>query len=166
MTLHDFFTFLSEHPVYTISYMVFVPAMAGIIGILADDKANRSPWKEFYMILLYMICIPGIFAISLLVYSFLFEKQSIYNIDLITHVLPIVSMVATILLIRRSASLDDIPGFDKLTGLIMMISVALLLFWVLDKTRIILFSYLPFQYVLLIFIGLLLVFRWGLKKVF
>jgi len=165
MTLHDLFMFLSEHPVYTIGYLIAIPAIAGIFGILTDDKAGQDPWRYFFMLLLYLICIPGIFAVTLMVYSFLFERTSVYDIDLITHVLPFISMVATIWLTKRYVSLDDIPGFGKLTGLIMMITTALVLLWVLDKTRIVLFTYLPFIYVFLVLVALLLIFRWGLKKV-
>lgn len=166
MTLNELFNFLSENPVYSIAYLLAIPALSGIIGILADDKAGEDPWRYFYMLLLYLISIPGIFAFTLLVYSFLFERQSVYDIDLITHVLPILSMVVTVWLTRRTVSLDDIPGFGKLTGLIMMITTALVLLWVLDKTRIVLFTYLPFIYVFLILVALLLIFRWGLKRVF
>lgn len=166
MTLNELFNFLSENPVYTIAYLVAIPALSGIIGILADDRSGEDPWRYFYMLLLYLISIPGIFAFTLLIYSFLFERNSIYDIDLITHVLPIISMILTVWLTRRMVDLDDIPGFGKLRGLIMMITTALVLLWVLDKTRIVLFSYLPFIYVILILVVLLLVFRFGFKKVF
>ena len=67
---------------------------------------------------------------------------------------------------KRYIDLDDVPGFGKLTGLIMMISVILILLWVLQKTRIIVFSYLPFYYVLLIVIGLIFIFRFGMRRIF
>jgi hypothetical protein len=166
MTLNELFNFLSENPAYTLTFLITIPALSGIIGILADDHAGKDPWRYFYMLLLYLISIPGIFAFTLLIYSFLFERKSVYDIDLITHVLPIISMILTVWLTRRMVNLDDIPGFGKLRGLFMMIATALILLWVLDKTRIVLFSYLPFIYVLLILIVLLLIFRLGLKKVF
>jgi len=166
MTLNDLFELLSTHPGYTLGYLVFVPVMSGLLGILADERASLNPWRYFYTILLYMICIPGMFVITLLAYTFLFEQTSIYGIDIITHVLPVISMIISIMVIRRQVELDSLPGFGKLTGLILMITVALIILWVLQKTRIILFTYLPFQYVILILAGLLLLFRIGLKKVF
>lgn len=166
MTLNELFAFLSEHPVYTIGYIIVIPALAGILGILVPEKGGQNPWRFFYMFFLYLVSIPGIFAITLLIYTFLFERTSIYEIDLITHVLPIISMVITIWLIKKSVDLDDIPGFDKLTGFIMMISIILILLWVLTKTRIVLFTYLPFIYVFLILVALLLIFRLGMKRIF
>lgn len=164
MTLNDFFELLNAHPTYTLGFLILIPAMAFIIGIIADDRSHLNPWKSVYMILLYLICIPGIFSVTLLIFTFLFENRSIYDIDLITHVLPPISMVITIFVTKKYVSLDRVPGFGKLTGLIMMISVILLLFWVLQKTRIIMFTYMPIVYVLLILLALILVFRFGVKR--
>jgi hypothetical protein len=60
--------------------------------------------------------------------------------------------------------MDRIPGFDKLSGLVMMICAALAIMWFIDRTRIVVFSYMPFQSVLLIFAGLLLVIRLGWSR--
>jgi len=166
MTLNDFFNLLSEHPYYVMAYLILIPVLTGVVGILADEKSSLDPWRQIYMLLLYMICIPGIFAVTLLIYSFLFENRSIYNIDVINQVLPVLSMIVTILVVKKYVDLDDVPGFGKLTGLIMMITVILILFWVLQKTRIVMFTYLPFQYVLLILVGLLLIFRLGMRRMF
>ena len=164
MTLNDFFAMLNEHPAFTMGFLILIPALAFIIGVIADDRSNLNPWKQIYMVLLYLICIPGIFSVSLLLFTFLFENKSIYDIDLITHFLPLVSMIVTIIITRRYVSLDEVPGFGKLTGLIMMISVILLILWVLQKTRIIMFTYMPIIYVLLILLALILVFRFGMKR--
>jgi len=164
MTLTDFFAFLSQNSFYTLGYLIGIPILAAIIGLLVDEKVHLDPWRYIYMILLYMICVPGIFAVTLLVYSFLFEHISIYDIDLITHVLPVISMVVTILVVKKYISLDDIPGFGKLTGLIMMIFTVLIIMWAIDRLRLVAFIYLPIQYVLLILVALLLVFRLGLKR--
>jgi len=166
MTLNDFFAFLGDHPYYVLAYLIFVPVFAAIIGIVADERSPLDPWRQIFMLLLYMICIPGIFAVTLFIYSFLFEQRSIFDIDLFTQVLPVISMIITILVVKKYVSLDDVPGFGKLTGLIMMITVVLVIFWVLQKMRIVLFTYLPFQYVLLILVALLLVFRIGMKRMF
>ena len=102
---------------------------------------------------------------TLSIYVFVFERRSIFDTDIYTQILPIISMVATLFLIRRNVNLDLVPGFDKITGLIMMIASVFAFMWVLDKTRIWVVSYLPFWQGLLIFAGLLLVLRWGWGKV-
>ena len=86
--------------------------------------------------------------------------------DLILQVLPIVSMVFTLLIIRRNVDLDYIPGFEKLSGLLMIITAVLGLMWLADRTRIVAFMYLRWELVLLIFVGLLLLIRFGFQRSF
>ena len=166
MTLRELFLLLAEHPEYIIFYFAIIPVMAFFAGILGKGEGHLSPWRYLYSTLIYFVCVPGIFSITLSVYNFLFERRSIMDADVFAQVLPMISMVVTLLIIRRNVNLDYIPGFDKLSGLVTVITAALIIMWFVDRTRIIVFSYLPFQYVILIFIGLLLVVRYGWKKAF
>jgi hypothetical protein len=131
---------------------------------LAKGEGEESPWKYLYSTLLYLVCVPGIFSISLQIYLFLFERRSIFDMNILLEVLPVLSMIATILIVRKNVNMDRIPGFDKLSGLVMMICAALAIMWFIDRTRIVVFSYMPFQSVLLIFAGLLLVIRLGWSR--
>ncbi len=161
MTLQDFFNFLVSNPFWIISYFLLIPFTALLAGIFGKDEGQEDPWKYLYSALIYLVCVPGIFAVFFNLYLFIFERRSIFQTEIFTQLLPIVSMFVTMLLIRRNVSLDLIPGFDKITGLFMMITAAFAFFWVLDKTHIIIISFLPLWQGALIFIGLLLVMRWG-----
>lgn len=161
MTLQDFFTLLSENPFWILAYFLMIPFTALLAGILGKGEGHIDPWPYLYSALIYMVCIPGIFAVTLSVYLFVFERRSIFQTDMYTQVIPIFSMVVTMFLIRKNVDLNRVPGFDKITGLVMMIFALFSIFWVLDKTRIWVVSYLPFWQGILIFIGLLLLFRWG-----
>jgi len=164
MTLKDFFQLLADNPVIIIAYFLFIPLTALIAGFLGKGEGHISPWRYLYSTLIYMVCVPGIFAVTLSIYLFLFERVSIFDTDVFTQILPVVSMLFTLLLIRANVDLDRVPGFGKMSGLLMMIVVALTFMWIIDKTRIIVFSYLPFQHVLLIFAGLLILMRLGFSK--
>ena len=161
MTLQDFFNLLSENPVWLLAYFTLIPFTALLAGILGKGEGHLSPWTILYSTLIYLVCIPGVFAVTLSIYLFLFERRSIMETDMFTQIIPILSMVVTLLLIRRNVSLDLIPGFDKITGFIFMILAVFAFFWVLDKTRIFIVSFLPFWQGILIFIGLFLVMKWG-----
>ena len=164
MTLQEFFNLLSENPIWILAYFILIPFTAMLAGIIGKGEGHLDPWRHLYATLIYLVCVPGIFAVTLSVYVFIFERRSIFETDIYTQILPILSMVATLLLIRRNVSLDLIPGFDKITGLIMMIAATFAFMWVLDKTHIWVVSFLPFWQGILIFIGLLLVIRWGWGK--
>ncbi len=165
MTLREFFQLLADNHLYVLFFFLIIPFAAWLAGVLSKNEGHLSPWKYLYSGLIYLVCVPGIFAVTLDVYLFLFEKQSIFDTDIYTQILPVASMVATLLIIRRNVDFDYIPGFDKLSGLITMISATLAIMWFIDRTHIVVFSYLRFEVVILIFIALLVVIRYGWSKV-
>ncbi len=142
MTLRELIDLLGNNPLYIIFFFGFIPFAAWLAGIMGRGEGNISPWKYWYAVLLYLVCIPGIFAVSLSVYLFLFEKRSIFDTDIFTQILPIISMVASIFIIKKNADLDMIPGFGRLSGLITMIACTLVLMWFIDRTRIVVFCYI------------------------
>jgi hypothetical protein len=166
MTLAEFFQKIADNPAYVIFYFSIIPLTALLAGWMGKGEGHISPWKYLYSTLIFMVCVPGIFAVTLSIYFFLFERRSIMDTDVFIQILPVVSMIFTLLIIRRNVRLEHIPGFDKLSGLIMMISATLAIMWFIDRTRIVVFTYLPFQYVLLIFVALLIAIRIGWKRIF
>ncbi len=164
MTLQDFFTLLAGHPTWILAFFILLPLTALVLGWITKGEEGSSPWKYLYSALIYLSCVPGIFAVTLSVYFFVFERRSILQTDIYTQVLPVVSMIATLLILRRNVDLDLIPGFDKISGLIMMIAASLALMWFVDRTHIYVISFLPFWQAVLIFIALLVVVRWGWSK--
>jgi len=166
MTLQDIFDLVAQEPKYVVFYFAIIPVAAIIAGWLDGNRGHDLPWNYIYSLLIYLVSVPGIFALTLNVYQFLFEKRSVMEMDLVLQVLPIVSMLITLLLIRYNVDLDYIPGFDKLSGLLMVITGVLALMWVVDRTRIIAFVRLPFYAVIGIFLGLLLLVRLGWRRAF
>ena len=164
MTLQEFFRLLGENPSYALLYFSMIPFTALLSGVMGRGEGHLSPWKYLYSLLIYLVCVPGIFAFTLNVYLFLFERRSVLESDIYTQILPIISMIATLLIIRKNVSYKDIPGFDKLSGLVMMILATFAFMWLLDRTHIYVFSYVPFWQAILIFVGLFLLIRWGWSR--
>ena len=161
MTLQEFFDLLALNPEIIIFFFVACPLTALLASILGKGEGHLTPWKYMYSVLVYLICIPGIFAVTLNVYLFLFERQSIFEADMWTQILPIISMVGTLLLIRKNVSFDQIPGFGKLGGLLWIIAGLLVLMWLIDRTHIIAITIIPFYQVLLAFVVLLGIIMFG-----
>ncbi|MEP7267205.1 MAG: hypothetical protein ABI844_06215 [Saprospiraceae bacterium] len=164
MTLQDFFNFIGSHPSILLFYGIAIPLSAFLTGVFSRDEGYLSPWKYLYSFIIYLVCVPGIFALMLNIYLFLFERQSIWSLNLYTQALPVVVMIFTLMIIRKFVNLDYIPGFEKLGGLVLMVTAVLLIMWFLDKTHIYVFSFMPFSQVILIIIGLLVAIRFAWKK--
>jgi hypothetical protein len=163
MSLKEFFELIGNHPIYVIGYFLFIPICALIAGFMGKNEGHLSPWKYFYSTLIYLVAVPGIFAITLNVYKFLFDRGNALDADIYFQILPILSMLITFLIIRKNVSLDLVPGFQNLTGLLVMIFAVFALMWGLDRTRIFMVAFvnIPFYFVLLIFVVLLLIVKLG-----
>lgn len=165
MTLAQFFDYLSGHPLLTLAFFVFPPAMALCVGHLGRGRGYEAPWRYAYAALIYAVCIPGLLALALLVYLFLFERMSVYDVNLLTTFVPIASMTATLVLIRHDVDLDYVPGFGRLSGLMAVIFGLICLMYAADRTRVIMFSYLPFAWVLVGFVAVVALMGWGMRKI-
>jgi hypothetical protein len=165
MTLRELFDYLSLHPAGVISFFLVLPMAALLAGWMGRGEAHESPWKYFYSALVFLCCIPGIFAAALAVYLFLFERSgSIFNLNLLTQVLPVVSMIATLALVRRNASFGQIPGFNRLSDLVLMILAVFVLMFLIDRTRIVAWVNIPFYWLFAIVAAMLIFIRFGLKR--
>ena len=164
MTLGEFFELCGRNPVLLLGFFAGVPLIALLAWLFSKGEGHLSPWKYLYAVLIYLVAIPGIFAVTLSVYLFLFERRSIMDTNIFTQVLPIVSMLATFILIRRQVDLDLVPGFGKLSGLTTLLGVLIAIMWVIDKTHIYSITFMPFYAVILILVAGILLIRWGLKR--
>lgn len=164
MTLQDFFDWVQVSPTTTLCFFIIIPAVAFMAGLFSKAEGHLSPWNYLYAVLIYLVCIPGIFAVTLNIYFFFWERRSIMNAELLLQVLPIISMLLTIYIIKRNVDLDYVPGFDKLSGLMTIIGILLTLMWILDRTHFFVFATMPFPMVIAIIIVGILLIRFSLKK--
>jgi hypothetical protein len=164
MTLKDLFQRIGENPDFLFFYFFMIPFTALLIGFFGKGEGHLSPWNYVYSALIYMVSIPGIFAVGLNIYFFLFQKGDVMQTDVYMQILPIVVLFVTVWLIRRNVDLKLIPGFGTLSGLWLMLFATMALMFFLDRTRIVVFSYLPFQYLLGLFLLLFLVIYIGWRR--
>lgn len=166
MTLGQLFETLNQNPALIIFYFVAVPLSALLGLILGRDQGHTSPWKYFYCVVIYLSCVPGIFSITLSLYQFLFERIPITELNIYTQLLPLFSMFLTLFLVIQNVSLEEVPGFGKLSGLMIIILVLMSIMWILDKTRIIVFTGFPFYLVILLMIAFFVLVRFGMNRLF
>lgn len=164
MTLGEFGTILTENPLLVTAYFTILPFTAILSWILGPNRGHLSPWKFFYTVLIYLSCLPGILAFAFGVYLIVVERQSILTLNLYLTLVPVLSMLLTLLIIRRNVDLDLVPGFDKITGFMLMIFVLIAFMWFLSRIRLVIFSYMPLQYFAFIFLGLLFLLIYGWRK--
>lgn len=167
MTVRELVFLLDEKPWWMVSYFVGLPLMAWLMSIFhGTDRGSQSPWKYFYSAFVYLACAPGVFSAVLTGYVIFFTRENLLDASLLIHVAPIISMFLTLAIIRKSLSFDEIPGFDRLSGLITMIAVTFIFILGLYKTKIwVLFGGSVFVFAA-IAVGLFALMKWGAYTAF
>jgi len=165
MTINDLFQYAQDHPANVLFYFALIPFAALLAGWMEREEGHLPPWNYLYSTLVYLVAVPAILAIAYGIYSWLFERRSIRDANILLQILPIASMLLTFFLVKKQVRIESLPGFSRLSGLVMMISAALAIMWFLDRVRIVVFSYMPIQYLLIVFVVLLVVIRYGWARV-
>lgn len=137
MTIEEFLNWVGNRPLVPVALFVAIPALAWLTGLMHGRSATAvSPWKYLDSTFVYLACVPGVFAAVIVAYTMLFTRESLLKLDLVVTFLPIVSMIATLIVIARRIDLDRLPGFDKLWGLITLLAISFVIALILDRLRI------------------------------
>jgi len=136
MTLQNIFESVATNNFLLIYYFLIIPVLALVIGLISGKDAKDDPWRYLFSIIIYLVCVPGIFSIILCAYSFAFEQQNLLEVNVLVYFLPIVSMMGTLAVVKQKIELVEVPGFGRISGLIMILAATFVLVLLLQKTRI------------------------------
>jgi hypothetical protein len=166
MTLQQLFDSIGENPTFMLIFFIGLPIVAFVMTWVTGEEAYKSPWNFIYSGIIYAAAIPGIFATMLVAYTLFFENTSLLHVNWVVYFLPIISMIVTLLILSRELSLERIPGFDKISGLIFMIIAASMVIFLLSRLNIWVVFIGSIWHLFGLFIVLLIVFRVGFKRMF
>lgn len=139
MTTRDFIDMTGQYPRILIAIFVLPPVMAWFCGLVhGKDRGGTAPWKYFYSILVYLVCVPGLFASVLTAYTLFINKENLLDANTLVYFAPIVSMIVTLVFIGRNVSFDDVPGFERLSGLMVMMGCTFAIVLFIDRMHVLL----------------------------
>ena len=75
-------------------------------------------------------------SVNSFAYSILFIRQNLLQVNALIYFLPLVSMAITLALVGRKVSFEELPGFDRLSGLVVLIAATFVVILALERTRI------------------------------
>lgn len=167
MTARELTLVAEAYPWHLTAYFLALPIGSALLGICHGRKnGGLSPWKYLYSAIVYLACVPGLLAGVLIGYALFFTKQNLMDVDLLVFVMPVVSMTVTLILVSKRVDFDQVPGFDRLSGLMVMIAVTFILALAIIKTRIwLVFGDSVLTLVVLV-LGLFALLRWGAYMLF
>jgi hypothetical protein len=161
-------TQVADHqPLALAGLFVALPVVAWSCGWLHQrGEGGKAPYKYLYSVLVYLTCLPGVFAAVLTAYALFFTKENLLDVSFQVYILPIVSMVGTLVLIRKKVRFDEVPGFDRLSGLMVMIGCSFLIALVIQKTRIFIFFGGSIGRLFVLAAGVFALLKWGTYMLF
>jgi ABC-type transport system involved in cytochrome c biogenesis permease subunit len=110
-------------PALLVGLFVGLPVIAWLVGLMHPrGRGGGSPWKYVYSVLVYVACISGIFAATITAYTLFFSRGDLMEVNVLVYLLPVASMVATLVFVSKSVDFEEVPGFDRLSGLMVMIA--------------------------------------------
>lgn len=134
MTGRELVDAVTAHPLPIAGFLVGQVALAFLLGLVqGDGREGVSPLRYGYAVLVYAACVPGVLATLLTAYTLLFLRADLLAVNALVYFAPIASMALTLWLIRRKVSFDQVPGFDRLSGLIVMLAVTFAIVFALSR---------------------------------
>jgi hypothetical protein len=167
MTIQDLIQMANGHLLALVIFFVAPPVLAWLCG-LAHGRGHGgvSPWKYIYSVLVYMVCIPGLFSCVLTGYALFFQRANLTNVNVAIYFLPIISMVVTLIFIHKTVNFENVPGFDRISGLMAMIGCSFVIALAIDKTRIWLLFHGSIAMLFALAAGIFALLKWGAYMLF
>ncbi|PIQ24217.1 hypothetical protein COW36_10375 [bacterium (Candidatus Blackallbacteria) CG17_big_fil_post_rev_8_21_14_2_50_48_46] len=167
MSLRDLIQWLGQNPTWVGASLAILPLLTLFLPIFhRKGFGSLSPWKYIYSLLTYLVCIPGMFSAVLIGYSLFFVRENLLDANALVYFAPPVIMGITLALIGKQVSFNDLPGFDRLSGLMILIGGTFLILLFINKVFIGIFFGGSVVQLLAVGTAVFLLLKWATHAVF
>jgi hypothetical protein len=135
MSLEDLMKALSQGWPYMLSFFTLLPFLSFLLGrMMKTQERTKKGWRFTFSFFVYLVTIPGLLSSVMLAYHLIFLSSNILELDFFAYFLPIVSMVITLSLVHNAIPLAELPGFNRLSGLMMVIASLFVITLTLERS--------------------------------
>ncbi len=167
MTINDLIKLASGHLLALVIFFVAPPVIAWLCGVIhGRGNGGNAPWKYVYSVLVYLVCIPGLLASVLTGYQLFFQRGDLLNVNIAVYFLPIISMIVTLIFIHKTVNFENVPGFDRISGLMVMIGCSFVVALAIDKTRLWVMFHGSIAMLFALAAGVFALLKWGTYMLF
>ncbi len=167
MTGRELVDLAARSPLLLVALALVPPLLVPLLAFIhGRGRGAESPWRYVYAVFVYAVCVPGIGAAVLTAYTLFFTGENLLDKNLLVYLLPVVSMGVSLALIAKNVSFDQVPGFDRLSGLMVLIGVTFALVLAIRKTFIGIFFIGSITTLLVLGTAIFALLRWGTYALF
>ncbi|CAG0968228.1 hypothetical protein GPROT1_01344 [Gammaproteobacteria bacterium] len=165
MNLQELFTQIDKHPLPVLAYFIGLPLLAWAAGHwYGGGPLYKSPLRWLYSAILYGVCVPGMVAAVVVADNL--AQGRLLQVGVFSQLLPMLSMLVSFGLIRQQANPADIPGFRRVTGFVVLLTLTALALFLLMRTRIWVLFGGGIGTLLVLMAGLFLSLKWAYDRAF
>ena len=122
MTIQELLQQAGRYPWVITGFFVSVPLVTWMMGRLhGRERGGAPPWTYIYATLVYLSCVPGLFAAVVTAYALFFTAANLLEVNVLVYLLPVISMTVTLALVGKNVDFDAVPGFYRLSGLMTLL---------------------------------------------
>ncbi len=163
-SVYDLLSSLLPYRLYLVIWMVALPFLALTIGT-ALKRVSLKTSAGFLAVPVYLSVVPGMGSVIILGYLHLFTGTNILSdIDVALVIGPLACMIATLVAVSKVMPHAKIPGYGRMTGLMIIVGVAFGVALFLSRLRIFIGFFSSLTTLLLLFIAVYVIFKLALKK--
>ncbi|MBN2735793.1 MAG: hypothetical protein JXR70_02350 [Spirochaetales bacterium] len=163
ISIQDLTIWLTSFHIPILVALILIPIAAFLNGqvFIKGLKKNKGG-AVIYSILTYLTVIPGICASITIAYLLFFTRVNlVQQLDVIIHIGPVLSMIATLTITGHFMDFAIIPGFHRLSGLMLVTGASFVFVLILHRMRILIGFFAGAEVLAIIFIVVFLLFKFG-----
>lgn len=165
MSINQWLQSLND-PEILVYFFTGLPILALLTGFLHRRKAGeKTKLRYLYTTLTYLSTLTGTFSISLIAYALFFTRANLLNVNFFVYFLPLLSMLVTLMIIGKQANFSKLPGFDKLSGLILLWTLVFFIVLFVSKSRIFIGFFASMEYLLALGVFIYFLLQWSVKRI-
>jgi hypothetical protein len=167
MTTRELLALVGHSPAQAAIALALPALLALAFGLVRPRGGiGRSPLKYGYSAAVFAACAFGMMAIVVDGYTLAATHENLLDTNPLVTIAPILSMFITLGVVGRQVDFRDLPGFDRLSGLLLMVGAACLGVFVLSRTHFLVMFHGSIWMLALIGVGIVVALRYGSKLAF
>lgn len=167
MTTRDILTALGQSPMLLALLLGGPPLLALVLGWLhPHGKGGRSPFKYGYSLAVYTACAFGVLALVVDAYTIVFTRENLLDANALVTIAPLLTMGLTLGLVGRNVDFRALPGFDRVSGLLLMLAATFAIVLVIAKIKFVVLFHGSFWNLALLGVGIFLLLKYGAHLMF
>ncbi|MCD5380453.1 hypothetical protein LR004_00865 [Candidatus Gracilibacteria bacterium] len=133
MTLQQILDAFTQYQTQSLYFFLGIPLLA-VIAIFFKKKYSKNLGvKVFNSLLIYLVSVPGILSLILSIYSIFILKGNILELNILPYFVPLISMGVTYTIIQKNIGLKEVPGFGKISSLLLLIFLSFIVVFILQR---------------------------------